>query len=132
MPHGQSVKATAAGLPALADIFAAPDFVQRASGAQIGADFRIPDGTAARRLVPLGFEVVVELAGVVDFAREREKLSTELTGLTKQLDALRGRLANEKFTSKAPPAVVEAERAKEREWAARAEQLAAKLASLGA
>ena len=132
VPHSQSVKATASGLAALSDIFASPDFVQRASGAQIGADLQIPEGTAARRLVPLGFEVVVELAGVVDFAREREKLATELAGLTKQLDALRGRLGNEKFTAKAPPAIVEAERAKEREWTARAEQLAAKLASLGA
>ena len=60
------------------------------------------------------------------------RLQGELDGLTKQLDALRGRLANEKFTAKAPPAVIDGERAKEREWAARADQLRAKVAELGA
>jgi valyl-tRNA synthetase len=75
--------------------------------------------------------VLVSLDGVVDLARERDKLATELAGLTKQLDALRGRLSNEKFTSKAPAAVVEAERAKEREWSERATQLADKIQALG-
>jgi valyl-tRNA synthetase len=47
------------------------------------------------------------------------------------LDALRGRLSNEKFTAKAPAAVVEAERAKEREWSERVAQMTQKLAELG-
>jgi valyl-tRNA synthetase len=73
---------------------------------------------------------VLPLAGVVDLEKESAKLGNELGGLEKQLNALRGRLANEKFTSKAPPEIVDAERAKEREWSARSEQLRAKLQEL--
>lgn len=106
-------------------------FVTRMARCELVPASAIPASAAARTLLPGGGEVSVSLAGVVDFAREREKLSSELTGLQTQLDALRGRLGNEKFTAKAPAAIVEAERAKEREWSQRADQLAAKLRSLG-
>ncbi len=106
-------------------------FVTRMARCELVLASAIPASAAARTLLPGGGEVSVSLEGVVDFAREREKLSSELTGLQTQLDALRGRLGNEKFTAKAPAAIVEAERAKEREWSLRADQLAAKLRSLG-
>ncbi|PHX97407.1 MAG: valine--tRNA ligase [Gemmatimonadetes bacterium] len=106
-------------------------FVTRMARCELVLASAIPASAAARTLLPGGREVSVSLEGVVDFAREREKLSSELTGLQTQLDALRGRLGNEKFTAKAPAAIVEAERAKEREWSLRADQLAAKLRSLG-
>lgn len=106
-------------------------FVTRMARCELVLASAIPASAAARTLLPGGGEVSVSLEGVVDFAREREKLSSELTGLQTQLDALRGRLSNEKFTAKAPAAIVEAERAKEREWSLRADQLAAKLRSLG-
>ncbi|MCE9601054.1 MAG: valine--tRNA ligase [Gemmatimonadetes bacterium] len=91
-----------------------------------------PEGAAAHAVLPSGLELSLPLAGMVDVTKERARLQGELDGLTKQLDALRGRLANEKFTAKAPPAVIDGERAKEREWAARADQLRAKVAELGA
>jgi valyl-tRNA synthetase len=78
-----------------------------------------------------GAEVVVPLAGLVDLAREREKLDKELASLDAQLAALRGRLANAGFAARAPAAVVEAERDKARAWAERREQLAAKRLALG-
>jgi len=106
-------------------------FVTRMARCELVLASAIPASAAARTLLPGGGEVSVSLEGVVDFAREREKLSSELTGLQTQLDALRGRLGNEKFTAKAPAAIVEAERAKEREWSQRTDQLAAKLRSLG-
>jgi len=90
-----------------------------------------PEGAAAHVVLPSGLELTLPLDGMVDIAKERERLAGELAGLTKQLDALRGRLANEKFTSKAPAAIVDAERAKEREWSARAEQLGHKVKDLG-
>jgi hypothetical protein len=65
--------------------------------------------------------VVVPLAGLVDLDKERDKLGKELEQLDKQLGALRGRLGNAGFTSRAPAAVVEAERDKERSWAERRE-----------
>jgi valyl-tRNA synthetase len=77
-----------------------------------------------------GAELVVPLAGIVDVDKECAKLTKELAELDKQLGALRGRLGNDGFTSRAPAAVVEAERQKERDWTTRREQLAAKVASL--
>ncbi|MBL8984033.1 MAG: hypothetical protein JNL26_17740, partial [Gemmatimonadetes bacterium] len=76
-------------------------------------------------------EVILPLGGMVDVGKEIARLTTELESLDKQLTALRGRLANENFTSRAKPEIVEAERVKEREWSERREQLAAKLKSFG-
>jgi valyl-tRNA synthetase len=89
-----------------------------------------PDGAAAHALLTDGVELVVPLAGAVDLGRECAKLRTELDGLERQLTSLEGRLANEKFTAKAPPAVVAAERTKAAEWAARRDQLRTKVRAL--
>ncbi|MBY0492298.1 MAG: valine--tRNA ligase [Gemmatimonadaceae bacterium] len=91
-----------------------------------------PGGAAAQVLLSNGIELVVPLAGMIDLEKEKQRLQTELAQLEKQTVALAGRLANESFVSKAPPALVEAERAKLVDWQARAEQLRAKLAAFGA
>ena len=49
-----------------------------------------------------------------------------------ELTALDGRLANEKFVAKAPPALVEAERAKAEEWRARCALMRTKLGAFNA
>ena len=85
---------------------------------------------AAQAILTGGHEVVVPLAGVVDVEKECKRLQGELGGLEKQLGGLRQRLANESFLSRAKPEVVEAERAKEREWSARRELLAGRVRSL--
>ena len=89
-----------------------------------------PKGAAAHAVLPSGLELVLPLDGMVDREKECARLRGELDGLAKQLAALRGRLRNASFTAKAPVAVVEAERAKEREWAGRAEQLQGKVKEL--
>lgn len=89
-----------------------------------------PAGPAAHAVLSNGIELVLPLEGMVDVQKECARLRTELEGLSKQLTALRGRLANERFTAKAPPSVVEAERAKEREWSAREAQLEGKVREL--
>ncbi len=96
------------------------------------AEGAAPAGAAAHSVLPSGLQLVLPLLGVVDLEKEVAKIKNELNGLEKQLGALRGRLSNEKFTAKAPPEIVEAERDKEREWAARAELLQAKVKELGA
>lgn len=90
-----------------------------------------PGGAAAHAVLASKIELTLPLAGMVDLGKEKARLSAEVENLSKQLDALRGRLSNEKFTAKAPPAVVEAERAKEQEWAARVSQMQQKIAELG-
>jgi valyl-tRNA synthetase len=127
---GQAVRAFVADAAKGAPLTAAAALLQRLARCELtlGA---VPAGAAAHALLTNGVELVLPLEGMVDLAKERARLGTELDGLRRQLDALRGRLGNEKFTAKAPAAVVEAERAKEREWSARAEQLASKVKELG-
>ena len=72
--------------------------------------------------VPVSVSVLATVRQFIGMAGAKEKQAADY--------ALRGRLSNETFTAKAPAAVVDAERAKEREWAARADQLRAKVAEL--
>ena len=122
-PAGSAVHAVLADEAAL---------VGRLTRTQVTVAGAAPAGAAAHALLDGGAELVVPLAGIVDLAKEREKLARELADLERQLAALRGRLGNEGFVARAPAAVVEGERRKEQEWAQRAEQLAAKVAALGA
>ena len=96
-----------------------------------GAAQRPADGAAAVVVLGGGVELAVPLAGIVDVAREREKLAKEVAELERQLAALRGRLDNAGFVARAPAHVVEGERQKAGDWAQRLEQLVAKLAALG-
>ena len=134
VPPGRQVEATVVAAASV------PVHVYAQEAALVGALTRAtvavaeaaPAGAAAHALLAGGAEVVVPLAGLVDLDKERDKLAKELEQLDKQLAALRGRLANAGFTSRAPAAVVEAERDKERGWAERRDLLAAKIAGLGA
>jgi valyl-tRNA synthetase len=64
-------------------------------------------------------ELVVPLAGMIDVEAELEKLARERNKIDRDLGRVRGKLANEKFLANAPAAVVDKERAKEEELAAR-------------
>lgn len=76
--------------------------------------------TQALALVVGGVEVFLPLAGMVDLTREWERLTRELEDLLDETDRTEELLANEAFLSKAPPHIVERERAK---LAAQHEQL---------
>jgi valyl-tRNA synthetase len=81
-------------------------------------------------LVPgRGIEAVVRPSGTDDATRERERerLERDLAEAEGWLDAARARLANEAFTAKAPPAVVEGARARETELAEQVDRLRARL-----
>jgi valyl-tRNA synthetase len=127
---GHPIKAYVAASDKAAPLGAASALIQRLARCEviIGA---APSGAAAQAVLTSGLELSLPLEGMVDLAKERARLQGELSNLSKQLDALRGRLSNEKFTAKAPAAVVDAERAKEREWAARCAQLEQKVQELG-
>ncbi|MFA7314813.1 MAG: valine--tRNA ligase [Candidatus Magasanikbacteria bacterium] len=62
--------------------------------------------------VESGIEVFVELAGVVDFVKEKEKLGKEIEQLTKYISGLEGKLNNPGFVSSAPENIVIQEKAK--------------------
>lgn len=108
------------------------DAVGSLSRSRVTLASALPSGAAAQVLISGGIEVVVPLAGMIDLNKERQRLTTELAQLEKQLAALEGRLANEGFVAKAPAAVVEAERTKALDWKSRASQLRTKLQALGA
>ncbi len=87
-------------------------------------------GAVATAVLPDGSTLSVPLAGVIDVAQECARLRGELSRLEQQLTGVRQRLADERFLGKAPPPVVEAERAKEREWGVRADQLRVRVDAL--
>jgi len=104
--------------------------IGRLARARLAVADAAPAAGAAHAVIGRGAEIVVPLGGIVDVERECAKLTKEVADLDKQLGALRGRLSNDGFVSRAPAHVVEAERQKERDWAARREQLAAKVTTL--
>ncbi len=131
LPPTQPLTAHLAGNDAAAALaLAEKAFVHRMCRADLTSS-AAASGAAAHSLLDGGLEVVIPLEGIVDIAKERGKLETELAQLDKQLTGLRGRLSNAGFTAKAPAAVVEAERAKEAEWTARSALLRAKITAMG-
>jgi valyl-tRNA synthetase len=77
---------------------------------EIGANVEKPPESASAILS--GVEVYVPLTGLADLDIERKRLSKERRDVQGHLQRLRGKLANEGFVAKAPPAVVEKERAR--------------------
>ena len=82
-------------------------------------------------LLPEGAELFVELGEAIDVAKECARLTAELSRLDTQLGAVRAKLGSESFLGRAPAPVVEREREKERQWSAKRQALATKLAALG-
>ena len=72
----------------------------------------------------------VPLEDLVDFEKEKERLTKEKEKLEKELARSRGMLSNEKFMSKAPEAKVAEEREKLAKYEAMMEQVEARLASM--
>ena len=62
-----------------------------------------------------GVEVYIPLAGLVDLDKEIARLEKETGAVSKELERVRGKLANESFLAKAPPEVIDKERDKEAE-----------------
>jgi len=120
-----------------ADVQAA---IEAVSQARSTPDVRLllPKGFAAaalvRALAPRATDVVedsvpsvVVEAKAEDPAVVRARLEQEVARVRAELDRSRAMLANERFTSKAPPQKVEEERAKEARYAAELEELEARL-----
>ncbi|WP_127783493.1 valine--tRNA ligase [Rhodococcus sp. X156] len=78
--------------------------------------------------------VVVELdtSGTVDVAAERRRLEKDLAVNEKELAGTTAKLANESFTSKAPPQVVEKIKARQATAQAEVERINARLSALAA
>lgn len=69
-----------------------------------------PKGCAVK--VNEAFELMVPLTGLVDFGKERDRLSKQRDKSVAELDKLRKKLDNERFVANAPAEVVEKDRAR--------------------
>ena len=73
----------------------------------------------------------IPLSDMIDFDKERARLSAEIAKNNAEIERVEKKLANESFTAKAPAAVVEAERAKLTKYRETAVALADAIAKLG-
>ncbi len=94
-----------------------------------GTDPERPTGAAAD--VAEGLEILLDLEGLVDRAAQKEDLSRSLTKVDKQLAGIDGKLSNAAFVAKAPPEVVERERARRGELVDEKTRLEGLIAALG-
>lgn len=93
------------------------DYIQRfvkPKSLTIAEDVDVPD--LAMSQVITGAEVYVPLAGLIDIDAEIERLEGELAKFDKEVKRGQGKLANEKFVSSAPEAVVAKEKEKLADW----------------
>jgi valyl-tRNA synthetase len=95
---------------------------------RVDPDFEAPPGMPMV-LTPLG-QVFLPLEGLVDVQAEKERLAKEITKLEKELEAVQKKLANANFVDRAPAAVVEEHRQRERDFNSRLQQLKARVAGL--
>ncbi|MFN2114599.1 MAG: valine--tRNA ligase [Anaerolineae bacterium] len=90
-----------------------------------------PDEAHATVIVGDGVEAWLPLAGMVDLDRERERLGAECDAVAAEVQRVEGVLANEQFVARAPAEVVQRERDRLEEAAARLATLRDKLEQLG-
>jgi valyl-tRNA synthetase len=95
---------------------------------EINPDFAAPRGMPMV-LTPLG-QVFLSLEGVVDVQAEKERLAKEIAKLENELETVRKKLANTNFVDRAPAAVVEEHRQRERDFNSRLDQLRERAAGL--
>ncbi len=76
---------------------------------------RTPPAPQSAVAVGPGFEVRVPLAGVIDLAAEATRVQKEISRIDTDLEGVERKLANPAFAQKAPPEVVEKDRARARE-----------------
>ena len=90
------------------------------------------DTVGAHAVLKNGVEVFIPLEGVIDIARERERLQEEVARLDAQVGGTRGKLSNDGFLKGAPPDIVDREREKLSSFEEQLNKLRGRLSSLAA
>ena len=85
------------------------DKLASASAVEVGESFAIE---GAVTIISDGAKILIPLDELVDKEKELARLNKELEKVEKDIAMLQGKLANEKFVSKAPANIIEAERTK--------------------
>jgi valyl-tRNA synthetase len=78
-----------------------------------------------------GTEIFVPLKGLIDLARERERIQNEIKKTEGFLKSVEGKLSNEKFVENAPDDVVDRERQKKADALSDIKKLKQTLTNLG-
>ena len=114
------------------EIFRASEgFFRKLAGA---SEVLFPESYAEEGAVSIVTDAVtvyIPLADMIDFEKEKARLSKELEKTEGEIRRLAGKLSNEGFLAKAPEAVVAAEKEKLAKYEATKESLLAELAKLG-
>jgi len=115
-----------------ADAFASSSafFEKLASASSVEIVDSYDDDTAVR-IITDSATIHIPLADMVDFEAERKRLQGELTTVEGEIKRAEGKLANEGFVSRAPAAVVDAEKAKLEKYKEKLESIKAAIAKLG-
>jgi valyl-tRNA synthetase len=85
----------------------------KASGLRMGTDIHRPSASAVA-VTSFG-EVYLPLTGIVDIAKERDRLRRETEKLAKEISRIDGKLSDPNFRAKAPENVVEKEEVRKKE-----------------
>ncbi|MBN1345009.1 MAG: valine--tRNA ligase [Phycisphaerae bacterium] len=86
---------------------------------------------SAVQVIDASTEVYVPIGDLIDLAKEKERLQGELANAVQQIKQITGKLANEKFVTRAKPEIVQRERDRLAEFEARRDSIAENLSSLG-
>ena len=100
----------------------------RVNVAEVSAEAEKP--AASNATLVSGCEVYCHLEGLVDFEAERARLSKEREKLEKDVAKLDKKLSNPGYLAKAKPEIVEKDKAKHAEFAAKLELVAQQIAEL--
>ncbi|WP_138496245.1 valine--tRNA ligase [Paenibacillus pinistramenti] len=84
----------------------------------------------AMTAVVTGAELYLPLAGLLDISQEIARLEKELDHLNKEVERVEKKLGNQGFVSKAPAAVIEEERAKQKDYADKRDKVLARIEEL--
>jgi valyl-tRNA synthetase len=94
----------------------------------LDSSYEAPKGTPAA-LTPVG-EVYLPMEGLIDVEVERVRISKEIEKIRIEVKKCEGKLGNASFVDRAPPEVVEQEKARLADWQAKLAQLGEMLAAL--
>ncbi|MBO0994090.1 valine--tRNA ligase [Bacillus sp. SD088] len=97
---------------------------------EIGTTIEMPE--KAMSAVVTGVELFLPLAGLINIEEELARLQKEWDKWNKEVERVQKKLANERFVAKAPEAVVNEERAKEKDYLEKKQTVEKRIAELKA
>lgn len=90
----------------------------------------LPTPDKAMSAVISGAEIYLPLAGLIDIDQEIKRLEKELQKLDAEVERVEKKLANQGFVAKAPAQVIEEEKAKQKDYSEKRDQVRARIAEL--